>query len=296
MVDFVMDAPHVDGGVVEALAYQLAHLLVYIVPLLPRDAVHERNLSPDDEAQRVATRIDVVRLLVVGEAHGRGSHLHNLCQVEVVLLVGQRAAQSPPVLMAGNAVHGILLAVQEEALSCYGFVLAQAQGLYDFVDDLPVLLQARHHLIEIRVLASLPQMGIADLEMGDIALHTLRCQVERLAMRLDQLAFAGIDSILQLQRNRRQRGIVQLHLDRHLGRLLRHILLRDIYTRRCAVVHHDVAGLGHHQPHGTVDTAIDTKQAVVDRYHVGPRRIVGLHHDFILLTILDLCADFADES
>ena len=196
MVDFVMDAPHVDGGVVEALAYQLTHLLVDVVPLLSRDAVHERNLSPDDKAQRVATRVDVVRLLVVGEAHGRGSHLHNLCQVEVVLLVGQRAAQSPPVLMAGNAVHGILLAVQEEALACYGFVLAQTQGLHYLVDNLPVLLQARHHLIKIRIFSSLPQVRIADLEMGDIALHTLRCQVERLAMRLDQLAFAGIDGIL----------------------------------------------------------------------------------------------------
>ena len=35
---------------------------------------------------------------------------------------------------------------------------------------------------------------------------------------------------------------------------------------------------------------------MVDRYHVRPRRVIGLHHNFILLTILNLCADFANES
>ena len=81
----------------------------------------------------------------MGEAHGRGSHLHDLRQVEIVLLVGQCAAQSPPVLMTSDTIHRILLAVQEEALAGDGFVLAQAQRLYHFINDLLVLLQVAAH-------------------------------------------------------------------------------------------------------------------------------------------------------
>ena len=55
MIHLVMNSPHINRRMIETLTYQLAHLLMNIIPLLPCHTVHKRNLSPDNKSQRITT-------------------------------------------------------------------------------------------------------------------------------------------------------------------------------------------------------------------------------------------------
>ena len=73
------------------------------------------------------------------KADGGCTDIHNLCQVEVVLFIGEGATQSPPVLMAGYPQPGVLLSIEEESFACYDFILANPQGLNNFVYHASIL-------------------------------------------------------------------------------------------------------------------------------------------------------------
>src|SRR5699024_3308259 len=115
--DLVGDAPEEDGGVVVVLGHQLGHLAEgVVVGLLAGDeAADEGDLGPEDEAGVVAQVVEILVVLVVGQADGVGAHLFD--EGEVLLVVG--AADGPalvqPVLMAGDAVQGDVFAVEPEA-------------------------------------------------------------------------------------------------------------------------------------------------------------------------------------
>ena len=83
----------------------------------------------------------------MGKTDGRRTDIHNSSQVEVMIFILQRTAQPPPVLMAGNAVHRIFLAIQIEPFAGNDLILAQAQRLYHFVDHFPVPDEAAHDFI-----------------------------------------------------------------------------------------------------------------------------------------------------
>ena len=229
MIHLIMDAPHIDRRMVEALAYQLTHLLVRIVPLLARHAVDERNLRPDDQPQRVTTGINIVRLLIMRKAYRCGADIHDGSQIEVMLPVSQRTSKSPPVLMARHSIHRILLSVEEESLSGHDLILADPQRLNHFIQHTPVAGKLRHHLVKIRILPSVPQVRTVHLEAGSVTLHALRRKLERLHVTFHQFSFGIINGILKFHRNRSQRSIVHLHLHGYLRRLFRHILLRNVH-------------------------------------------------------------------
>ena len=296
MIHLIMDAPHIDGRMVEALTDQLTHLLVRIVPFLTRHTVHERYLCPDDQPQRVAARIDIVRLLIMRKAYRCGADIHDGSQIEVMLLVSQRTSKPPPVLMARHSIHRILLSVEEEAFSCHDFILAKSQRLNHFVKHTSVAGKPRHHLIKIRVLSSVPQVRPVHLESRSITLHALRRKLERLHVTFHQFSLGIINGILKFHRNRSQRSIVHLHLHGHLRRLFRHVLLRNVHAGRSAVVYGNGARFGRHQPHRTVNAAIHAKQIMIHRNHIRTRRIVRLHHDFVFLSPLDLRSKLTHES
>ena len=102
---------------VVVLADQLGHLADgVVVGLLAGDeAADEGDLSPDHEAGVVAQVVEILVVLVVGQADGVGAHF--LDEGDVLLMVG--AADGPAlveaVLMAGDAVQGHVLAVEPEA-------------------------------------------------------------------------------------------------------------------------------------------------------------------------------------
>ena len=62
----------------------------------------------------------------MSKTDGCRTDIHNSSQVEVMIFILQRTTQPPPVLMAGNTVHRILLAIQIEPFACNNLVFAQA--------------------------------------------------------------------------------------------------------------------------------------------------------------------------
>ena len=123
---------------VEALADELPQLTVGVLPFLPGDFIDKRYLRPDDKAQRVAFRVDVVRLLVVGQTHSGGADVHDHGQVRVMLLLGECAAGAEPVLMAADPVHGPALPVEVESLPGHYLELPHSQRLHHLVYDAAV--------------------------------------------------------------------------------------------------------------------------------------------------------------
>ena len=185
-----------------------------------------------------------------------------------MVFVLQRTAQSPPVLMAGNAVHRVFLSIQIESFAGNDLVFAQAQRLHHFVDHFPVPDQAAHDLIQIRVLPALPQGGILDLEIGFERLYALRCQVERAALGCYLLPFPVVNRVLQSERSRLQRPVVQLHFHFYIRLLFGDILLGDIDTGRSTIGHTYIIRICHDQPNRAIHPAVNAEKHMVDGNHV----------------------------
>ena len=295
LVNLVVEAPDVDGGMVVALADELAQLAVRVFPLLARHAVDEGNLGPDDEAQRVALGVDVVGLLVVGQADGCRADVHDGGQVGGVLAVGQGAAQSEPVLMARHAVHGILLPVQVEALARHDFELAQAERLHHLVDGAALPEQARRHLIKIGVLPALPQVGPAQREAALERLLPLRREVEGAAVGSHDLALGVADGGFERHGLGVERGVVELDAHTDVGRARTDVLLAHVDARRGVVGDGDVAGVGHDEPDGAVDAAVDAEEVMIDGDDVRAGGVVGADEDFVGLAELHVVLNLAGE-
>ena len=76
---------------------------------------------------------------------------------EVVLPVGKRTAQSPPVLVAGDTIHGVF-----PALAGHDLIMTQTQQLNHLVDLHAILVKTRNYFIQIRIGTALPQMRLGD--------------------------------------------------------------------------------------------------------------------------------------
>ena len=124
LVYLIMQSPHIDGRVIETLTNHLAQLVTAVFRFLTGNTVDKRNLRPDNQSQAVATRIQIIGLLIMSKTDRGCTDIHNSSQVEVMVLILQGTSQPPPVLMAGNTVHRILLSIQVKAFTCYNFIFA----------------------------------------------------------------------------------------------------------------------------------------------------------------------------
>ena len=81
---------------------------------------------------------------------------------EVVLPVGKRTALSPPVLVAGDTIHGVFPAIEIEPLAGHDLIMTQTQQLNHLVDLAAILIKTRNYFIQIRIGTALPQMRLGD--------------------------------------------------------------------------------------------------------------------------------------
>ena len=147
MIHLIMNSPNINGRVIKILSDQFSHLLMGIIPFLPRHPIYKRNLSPDYQSQTIAFGIHILCLLIMCQANGSSSNIHNHSQIRVMFLICQRTAFSPPVLMAGYSIHGIFLSIQEETFPGYNFIFTDTQRLYHFINHPSLLLQTGYYLI-----------------------------------------------------------------------------------------------------------------------------------------------------
>ena len=120
------------------------------------------DLGPDDHAVLVAQVIEVLRVLVVGQADGVGADLADQVHILLVHLFGQRVADAAAVLMAGHAVQRVLAAVEEEALLGIDAEAAHAEAAADLVHRLAVLDQLQGGGVQVGVLNAVPQVDAGD--------------------------------------------------------------------------------------------------------------------------------------
>ena len=98
------------------LDYQVGHLVEGVLAAVLHVFGDVGNFSPDDQAVLVAEVVEVLGVLVVGQAHGVGAHLAQKRHVLLVLSIGQRVAQALAVLVAGRTAEPVDPAVEQKAL------------------------------------------------------------------------------------------------------------------------------------------------------------------------------------
>ena len=134
LVYFIVQSPYINGRVIETLTNQFTKLRLCIFGFISCHPIHKRNLCPDDQSQRIATGIQVIRLLIVGETDSSCSDIHNLSQVEIMFFVGKRTTQSPPILMTGYPIHRVFLTIQVETFAYHNLISTNTQWLYHLIN------------------------------------------------------------------------------------------------------------------------------------------------------------------
>ena len=164
--DLVGDPPADDAGVVVVLDDQLFHLADGVGAAVGHVLRDVRDLGPDDHAHLIAEVIEVLVMLVVGQADGVRAQLLDELHVLVVHLSRDGVAQALAVLMAGDTVQRVRAAIEEEALLGVHREAAHAEALADFIDRLAVLHQADDAGVQVGVADAVPQVGMLHRQGG----------------------------------------------------------------------------------------------------------------------------------
>ena len=130
------------------------------------------DLGPDHNAVFIAEVIELLRVLIVGQAQGVGAQLPDDGHVRLVILNREGVALALQVLMAAHAPEGIAAAVEEEAL----FRIAGKHAATEAGRHLVAGGELRGCGVEIGIVHAVPEMDVFDDELG-AALHRLRLPV-----------------------------------------------------------------------------------------------------------------------
>ena len=109
--NLVGDSPADDTGMVVILDNQFLHLAYGVRSSIGHMFGNIRDFRPDHQAGLVAQIVEILIVLVMGEADRIGPNLTDELHVLLMVLLRDGIAQSLPVLMAGYAAQGIAAAV-----------------------------------------------------------------------------------------------------------------------------------------------------------------------------------------
>ena len=165
--DLVGNAPAGDAGVVVVLDDQLFHLADGVLAAVGHVLTDVGDLGPNNHADLVAQIIEVLVVLIMSQADGVGTDLFDQGHVFVVHLAGDGVAQALAVLMAGNAVQRVRLAVQEEALLGVNLEAAHAKAGGGLIFHRAVHHKAGLAAVQVRILNAVPQVCVEDGQ-GDV--------------------------------------------------------------------------------------------------------------------------------
>ncbi len=138
------------------------------------------HLGPANEALLIAQIVEILGVLVVGQAHRVGAHLANKAQVLAVHRGREGVSHTGAVLVARYASQRVGTAVQEEAV---------ARGLHGAAAKADALLvagcQAGAQGVEVGVVQAVPQVDFGEKDVGagaavcgDRGLKALTCDFE----------------------------------------------------------------------------------------------------------------------
>ena len=148
------------------LLNQLFHLADGVFPTVGHMLADVRDFRPDDHAVFVAQIIEILIVLIVRQTDGVAAQLTDERHVLVVHLAGDGVADALAILMAGYAVQGIGLVVEEETLLRVGAERADAERNLQFVGHDAVILQLDAAGVEIRIFHAVPAVRLFDADDG----------------------------------------------------------------------------------------------------------------------------------
>ena len=231
----------------------------------------------------------------MGQSHGVDTHLtHDAC-ILVVVFVAQGVAHFRPLLMAVDALQSQVFAVEEEALVGVHLEIAQAQRLFHAVDFLAVFAERHLSAVDERICRAVPEMRFRD---GERQRCHLLCGLPfnaHRAFRFRHHLFAVKHTNLQCRFGSLLFPIRERDGGRHVGLLLRHLVLRQIDPRRGIVERRDAKLLRRDEMYRTIDAAVEIE--VANEWHDVERLgVVHTHEQGIVLSVVHTVGDFKDES
>src|SRR2546422_863190 len=106
----------------------------------------------------------VLGLLIVRQPDGSSSHFDDHRMIFILVGVGKCPAFFGAVLMTIHTADRVRLAVEEKALFLSDSYRADAQRLSYLIDYLSIAQHANRGGVKIRIVVSIPKMGISDRE------------------------------------------------------------------------------------------------------------------------------------
>ena len=160
--DLVGEPPHRDAGVVVVLHDQFGHLGEGVFP--PAVHVHRDvgDLGPDDKTVFVAEVVEILGVLVVGQAQRVGAQLFDDGHILLHHGGGQRAAGALAVLVAGDPAQRVAAAVEQEALLRVDLKFPAAEP---GADRVPAG-QTGGGRVEVGVVQAVPEMHVLDRKVS----------------------------------------------------------------------------------------------------------------------------------
>ena len=163
--NFVAQPPHHNAGMVVILNNQLPHLIQGILPSARHMPGDVRNLCPNNQSPLIAQIIKIGIVLIVGQPDGGGTQFANQVHVLPVMLRQQGVSHFPAVLMAADTPQRIFFSIQNESPLRINGKGAAAKAGADAVQNRFAFQQFRRTAVQVRVLFSLPQMGVLNPEI-----------------------------------------------------------------------------------------------------------------------------------
>ena len=172
--DLIGEAPDRDAGVVIALSDELPHLAERVLPAILHVHGDVRDLRPDHNAVFIAEIVELLRVLVVGQAQRVRAELPDDGHVRRVILIAQGVALALEILVPAHAAQRVAAAVEEEAFLRIAGKDAAAEAGRDLIPGG----QLRRRGVEVGILHPIPEADVLDHKLSR-ARYSLRLAVYR---------------------------------------------------------------------------------------------------------------------
>ena len=236
--DLVGQPPHRNTGMVIVLDDEFFHLGERVGAAIGHVHGDVGDLRPDHQTVFITQVIEFLCVLIVGQTQGVGAQLFDDVHIPAMVLYRQGVALALHILMAGHAPQRITAAVEQESFLGIDVKPAAAEpGL-----DLIAAVQPGRSRVQVRIVQTIPQMDIVQLEhRGGIAFHH-RHRLGLIRHRKGHVLCPAFHP--GFHRHVGSMGI-QIH-DR-----------RDLHARRTAVAQRKVGGRHHDEVYIPVQTAVE---------------------------------------
>ena len=164
--DFIENSPHANGGMIPMLENHLPGLEAVILPELRRipNQVDIGDLGPDNQPRLVAQVVNIGGCGIVARSNPIRPHIRNQPDIPRLIFRGKGPPLPLHILMAADPLdlHG--LSVQDKTFLGIDGNRPQSQRLHQLIRLAICRPDGSFHLVQVRILHSVPEYGIGDCQ------------------------------------------------------------------------------------------------------------------------------------